>query len=125
MTCNSVIDKISSLNELHNKNISLLDKTNREKDTLLLLYNYIEKDKQDEYLTNLLELHNKNVEYEQLNPPIWYGGDKAKRKFEKEHKVKAPREKKPKAKGPSAAERKLAAKVAKINALSFKIKPQN
>lgn len=96
-------------------------------ETIFVINEYIDDDKKDEYFTKLLDIHNKNVEYETLNPPVWYGGDKAKKAFKsfvnkgnKSSKTK----KEPKPKGPSAAERKLAAKVAKINKLSINIKPK-
>lgn len=41
----------------------------------------------------LLERHQANLEYEKENPPIWYGGKKAKDKWDKEH-GKHPRRKK-------------------------------
>ena len=41
----------------------------------------------------LLERHKANLEYEKENPPIWYGGKKAKDKWDKEH-GKHPRRKK-------------------------------
>ena len=48
----------------------------------------------DEYwIDKLLERHKANLEYEKENPPIWYGGKKAKDKWDKEH-GKHPRRKK-------------------------------
>ena len=48
----------------------------------------------DEYwVDKLLERHQANLEYEKENPPIWYGGKKAKDKWDKEHD-KHPRRKK-------------------------------
>ena len=41
----------------------------------------------------LFERHQANLEYEKENPPIWYGGKKAKDKWDKEH-GKHPRRKK-------------------------------
>lgn len=94
---------------------------------IIYIIDYIvpEEDK-DTYRSRLLNVHNENIEYEKVNPPVWYGGEKAKKQFEKGRKTDRPKrtkassEKKPK--GPTAAERKLAAKAAKISALSFKIK---
>lgn len=37
------------------------------------------------WLTKLLERHQANLEYEKENPPVWYGGKKAKDKWDKEH----------------------------------------
>ena len=82
--------------------------------------NYIEKDKQDYYFEKLVILHNKNLEYEKINPPVLYGG----KKYEIDNKDNSNKSK-AKSKKQTVAEKKLAARVAKINALSFKIKPQN
>ena len=99
--------------------------------------NYVKEDKQDEYFERLLKRHSDNLEYEQTNPPIWYGTEKDRRKYEKQYdrsdssKLKRKRTKQQDIDFPdmpkkqTAAEKKLAARVAKINALSFKIKPQN
>ena len=99
--------------------------------------NYVEENKQDEYFERLLKRHSDNLEYEQTNPPIWYGTEKDRRKYEKQYGCSdssKPKRKRAKQqdidfpdmpKKQTAAEKKLAAKVAKINALSFKIKPQN
>ena len=99
--------------------------------------NYVEENKQDEYFERLLERHSDNLEYEQTNPPIWYGTEKDRRKYEKQYccsDSSKPKRKRAKQqdidfpdmpKKQTVAEKKLAARVAKINALSFKIKPQN
>lgn len=92
-------------------------------ETIHIIDNYVEDNEKDDYKIRLLQIHNSNIEYEKTNPPVWYGGEKAKRKFEKDYKTKSKRERKTKEKGPSVSEKKLAARVAKINALSFKIKP--
>ena len=99
---------------------------------IFTIENYIEKDKQDYYFEKLLDLHNKNLEYEKINPPIRYKSkrDKINNKDNNSNiKVKSKKQKdvnnSDKPKKQTAAEKKLAAKVAKINALSFKIKPQN
>lgn len=88
------------------------------------------KGEEDAKIQEVLDMHKRNLEYEQENPPIVYGGEKEKRKLEKLIKSKTPR----KGNGTkrirydengepikSAAERKLAARVGKINALSFKL----
>ena len=99
--------------------------------------NYVEEDKQDEYFERLLKRHSDNLEYEQTNPPIWYGTEKDRRKYEKQYGGSDSSKLKRKCakqqdidssdmpKKQTVAEKKLAARVAKINALSFKIKPQN
>lgn len=106
-------------------------------ETVFTIKNYVEEDKQDEYFERLLKRHNDNLEYEQTNPPIWYGTEKDRRKYEKQYngsnssKSKRKRAKQQDIdfsdmpKKQTVAEKKLAARVAKINALSFKIKPQN
>lgn len=93
--------------------------------------NYIEKDKQDYYFEKLIILHNKNLEYEKINPPVLYGGKKYEidNKDNNKSKTKSKKQKdvnnSDKPKKQTSAEKKLTTKVAKINALSFKIKPQN
>ena len=106
-------------------------------ETVFTIKNYVEEDKQDEYFERLLKRHSDNLEYEQTNPPIWYGTEKDRRKYEKQYsgsdssKSKRKRVKQQDIdfsdmpKKQTVAEKKLAARVAKINALSFKIKPQN
>ena len=46
-----------------------------------------------EWIDKLLERHQTNLEFEKENPPVWYGGKKAKDKWDKEHS-KHPRRKK-------------------------------
>ena len=46
-----------------------------------------------EWINKLLKRHQANLQYEKENPPIWYGGKKAKDKWDKEH-GKHPRRKK-------------------------------
>lgn len=106
-------------------------------ETVFTIKNYVEENKQDEYFERLLKRHNDNLEYEQTNPPIWYGTEKDRRKYEKQYggnNSSKPKRKRAKRqdidfpdmpKKQTAAEKKLATRVAKINALSFKIKPQN
>ena len=106
-------------------------------ETVFTIKNYVEEDKQDEYFERLLKRHSDNLKYEQTNPPIWYGTEKDRRKYEKQYgnsNSSKPKRKRSKQhdiafpdmpKKQTAAEKKLAARVAKINALSFKIKPQN
>ena len=45
------------------------------------------------WINKLLKRHQANLEYEKENPPVWYGGKKAKDKWDKEH-GKHPRRKK-------------------------------
>ena len=46
-----------------------------------------------EWINKLLKRHQANLVYEKENPPVWYGGKKAKDKWDKEHS-KHPRRKK-------------------------------
>lgn len=106
-------------------------------ETVYIIKNYVDKDKQDEYFKRLLKRHSDNLEYEKINPPVWYGTEKDRHNYEKKYgsidgsKPKRKRIKQQKidfqdeSKKQTVAEKKLAARVAKINALSFKIKPQN
>lgn len=98
-------------------------------ETVFIINNYIEKDKQDNYLERLVKRHNDNIEYEKINPPIIYGKDKDKTKNEKQIKTKTKtkdkQNNKDKPKKQTSAEQKLINKLNKINVLSFKIKPQN
>lgn len=52
-----------------------------------------EKDNKGFWITKLLGRHQANLEFEKENPPVWYGGKKAKDKWDKEHS-KHPRRKK-------------------------------
>ena len=62
---------------------------------LYALETYLKEDeeKYDYYCVILADRHLANLEYEKENPPIWYGGKKAKDKWDKEH-GKHPRRKK-------------------------------
>ena len=102
-------------------------------ETVYIIQNYIEECKRDEYFIKLLSIHQNNLEYEKQNPPIVYKQKVTKSKTKTknddiiEDKPKRTRKKntttKEKVPKQSAAERKLAAKVAKLNTLSFNIKP--
>lgn len=76
--------------------------------TVELITNYVED--KDEAFTALLEIHNKNLQWEKDNPPV-----PAKYK-----RVKG--ERKPREKKETAAERKLKERAAKIGKLSLNIK---
>ena len=92
--------------------------------TIYLIQNFFQ-DTMDEKLQKLLDIHNKNIEYEKENPPIWYGGKENKKKFDKFVKDKKSKSSKDGKLTVSAAERKLALKIGKINALKFTLKPAN
>jgi len=81
-----------------------------------------------EWIDKLLERHQANLEYEKENPPIWYGGKKAKDKWDKEH-GKHPRRKKsiegtiPGMSKEISNKEKLKKLSAQFGNLTFKIKP--
>ena len=95
---------------------------------IYIVDNYI-KDINDKnkWFTDILVRHTNNIEFEKENPPKWYDGEKGKKRAEKKIKSAiANRSKKErKDKGPTKAELKLVAKVAKINKLNFKINGTN
>lgn len=80
------------------------------------------------WLNKLLEKHHANLEYEKENPPVWYGGKKAKDKWDKEH-GKHPRRKKvvegtiPGMGKEISNKEKLKKLSAQFGNLTFKIKP--
>lgn len=80
------------------------------------------------WLDNLINRHRANIEYEKENPPIWYGGKKAKDKWDKEH-GKHPRRKKsiegtlPGMGKEISNKEKLKKLSAQFGNLTFKIKP--
>ena len=81
-----------------------------------------------EWIDKLLKRHQANLEYEKENPPIWYGGKKAKDKWDKEH-GKHPRRKKsiegtlPGMGKEISNKEKLKKLSAQFGNLTFKIKP--
>ena len=81
-----------------------------------------------EWSDKLIALHEANLKYEEINPPIWYGGNKAKKEFEGKT-VKTPRRRKSKEQtfpgmGKEVkAQATLKAKLAGCANISFKIKP--
>ncbi len=80
------------------------------------------------WIDKLLERHQANLEYEKENPPVWYGGKKAKDKWDKEH-GKHPRRKKsiegtlPGMGKEISNKEKLKKLSAQFGNLTFKIKP--
>lgn len=86
---------------------------------------YISDDEKDSYYEKLLTIHNANLEFEILNPPVIYKEEKVKSKTTK-RKVKQQDLDIPGApKKQTAAERKLAAKAIKLSALSLSFKPKS
>ena len=81
-----------------------------------------------EWINKLLEKHQANLEFEKENPPVWYGGKKAKDKWDKEH-GKHPRRKKVSEGTIPGMGKEISNKerLRKLNAnfsgLTFKIKP--
>ena len=81
-----------------------------------------------EWSDKLIALHEANLKYEEINPPVWYGGKKAKEAFESKT-VKTPRRRKSKEQTFSSmgkevkAQATLKAKLAGCANISFKIKP--
>jgi hypothetical protein len=81
-----------------------------------------------EWIDKLLKRHQANLEYEKENPPIWYGGKKAKDNWDKEH-GKHPRRKKsiegtiPGMGKEISNKEKLKKLSAQFGNLTFKIKP--
>ena len=60
----------------------------------LKAYNTLASDEEVRYYVKCItDLHKANLEFEKENPPVWYGGKKAKDKWDKEH-GKHPRRKK-------------------------------
>lgn len=82
------------------------------------------------WFNKLIKRHQDNLEYEKENPPVWYGGKKAKAKWDEEH-GKLPRRRKVKeqtiagfGKELSNTER-LKRLSAQFGNLTFKLKPVN
>lgn len=65
----------------------------KEITTFFYLLDKCTPDARDFYEEKLINLHKANLEFEVLNPPVWYGGKKAKNKWDKEHN-KHPRKRK-------------------------------
>ena len=86
---------------------------------------------QEEYqhdIDRLFELHKANLEYEKENPPVWYGGKKAKDKWDKEHGKPSRRRKSTEQTIPGMGKEisnkeRLKKLSAQFGNLTFKIKP--
>ena len=81
-----------------------------------------------EWIDKLLERHQANLEYEKENPPIWYGGKKAKDKWNKEHSKHTRRKKSSEGTLPGMGKEisnkeRLKKLSAQFGNLTFKIKP--
>ena len=92
---------------------------------------YSDPDNDEEYkywINKLLERHQANLEYEKENPPIWYGGKKAKDKWDKEHSKHPCRKKSTEQTIPGMGKEisnkeRLKKLSAQFGNLTFKIKP--
>lgn len=87
-------------------------------DLVYIIEQYVENNK-EEYYNKLITRHNMNLDYEKVNPPIQY--DKI--TFKKSTSTKRRKTDDNKEPRVTAAERKLATKIGKINALKFNLKP--
>ena len=84
--------------------------------------NYVENEAdKDIWFKNLITQHEANVQYEKEHPPVDYEIKTIKRIVKTKSANKNPRRRDENK--PTAAERKLAVKIGKINSLTFKIKP--
>ena len=135
---NSIIKRITTFgyDDVFNKQLNYLDCTRVTSSGMRLMqtigYPYMreisitlfiielndDSTKKEELLNILNKRHLDNLEYEKENPPVWY--DK-KLKGKVNTKIKEP--KTPKEPKITVAQRKLAAKIAKINTLGLKLKP--
>lgn len=59
------------------------------------LCTYLEREEYEQYYQALCDIHASNLTYEQENPPVWYGGKKAKKEFENKYKTSSKKEAKP------------------------------
>lgn len=141
------------IEETFNKYIKLIDCTRYTKDgkfrlvqTIDFMYhktiteivwfldNIVDEDSKLDLYKKLIEVHNSNIEFEVNHLNVWYTSKKYTKKdyqnnYDNNGKTKAKRVRK--SKDPvitgldkeTAAERKLKAKVAKIDKLNFKVKP--
>lgn len=92
---------------------------------LWLIENALREEEREQYYIIVLERHNKNIEFERINGFEYDVTSKEKKNKTKTSKSKAKETNNsdvPKERKETAAERKLKAHVAKINALTFKPK---
>ena len=86
---------------------------------LYIIDNYI--DDKVELFNEVINIHNNNLEYEKEHPPIDYNVDKKKSTNKTKTKIVKEKEVKEKEHKISIAERKLMAKITKLNTLTFNI----
>lgn len=96
----------------------------REMSAAIYIAEQMEETLKEQFLIELIELHQHNIEYEKINPPIWYDGEKGKKKFEEGLK-KLPRRRNgdSKPKKETSIERKIKEKKVKLSLLTVNFKP--
>lgn len=139
------IQKFNSFDEWFNNEIKWIDCTkvgkdgmrynqtinfnyNKELTEIMYCIEHTDNINKDEYYEKLLKQHEINLQYEKINPPIIYGNRRQKSAIKKRvENQKIKQSKLELDNKESAAERKLKAKAAKLNNLSFNIniKPIN
>lgn len=87
---------------------------------LYVIENYIDDNEKDIWYQTIIDRHNKNLEFEKENPAPTISSPVKKKQSNSKTRSKVSSESKEKK--PTAAERKLAAKVSKLNALSVNLK---
>lgn len=97
----------------------------REMSAAIYIAEQMEDSIKEQFLIELIELHQRNIEYEKINPPIWYDGEKGKKKFEQGLKQKLPRRRnvEGKPKRETSIERKIKEKKVKLSLLTVNFKP--
>ena len=96
----------------------------REMSVAIYIAEQMEETLKEQFLIELIELHQHNIEYEKINPPIWYDGEKGKKKFEEGLK-RLPRRRNgdSKPKKETSIERKIKEKKIKFSLLTVNFKP--
>ena len=96
----------------------------REMSAAIYIAEQMEETLKEQFLIALIELHQHNIEYEKINPPIWYDGEKGKKKFEEGLK-RLPRRRNgdSKPKKETSIERKIKEKKIKLSLLTVNFKP--
>lgn len=96
----------------------------REMSVAIYIAEQMEETLKEQFLIELIELHQHNIEYEKINPPIWYDGEKGKKKFEEGLK-RLPRRRNgdSKPKKETSIERKIKEKKIKLSLLTVNFKP--
>lgn len=84
---------------------------------IYIIINYMEEGDKYDYFIKLIDVHNKNLEFEKINPPIVYKKKKQNSNKKKPTDIESNEEKLE-----SIKARKAANKLMKLNALTFKFK---